>query len=261
MAVYSFDFRKAKPATGGARRDYIKPGKYKLRVKAYSDKASGNGKEMHTFTFSVLTKGEEANKEIIDRFAMPKTARDSQFPVERLLAFFLAAGAKNAVGKQIKLDPARLVGKDFEAEIADQREEARTVDGTTYPARTVSAINRYIFDGDEDEPEDEEDEEEEDDEEEDEDEDDEEEDEEEEDDEDEDEDEDEEEDEEEEEPEPAPKPRRSSRASSAATASSRSSSKSSSKTAAKAPAKAAAEAPAAKAKRSSKSDDDFPFDD
>lgn len=199
MAVYTFNFKKVQPSTGGGgRQPYIKPGKYRLKVTAYSDKSAASGKEMHTFTSTVLGKGPESGKTIIDRFAMPKTAKESQFPLERLLAFFMALGSKTAQGREMKLDPARLVGKEYDALIGDVLEDARTVDGTTYPARTVSNITKYIFDGDEDEEDSDDDDEDEDEDEEEEDSDDEE--------------DEEDEDEEEEEEEPAPKKKASKKA-------------------------------------------------
>ncbi len=246
MAIHKFDFRKVKPAAAGQRRDYIKPGTYMFKVTNYSDKASAAGKEMHAFTSEVMTKGEMAGKKITDNFAMPKTSRESQFPVERLLAFFIACGSKKAQGNVMEFDPARLVGKTFLAEVFDKQEEASTRDGKNYPARTVSSLQYGV----EEEPDDEEEDEEEDEEdEEDEDEDDEEdEDEEEEDEDDEDDGLIEDEEDEEEEPEPV-KARKSS--------TSRSASKS------KVKPKAAAtksKTKAAPAKKSRKSSDDFPFD-
>lgn len=265
MAVYKFDFRKTQPASGSKRADYIKPGTYRFAVTDYDDKPSQGGKEMHTFTYQVVTKGNESGKQIIDRFAMPKSAKQSQFPKERLLSFFLACGSTKALGQLMNFDPATLVKakRQFDAEVVDSREEARTVDGTTYPARTVSSINRYIFDSedededaeeDDEEEEDEEEEEEEDDEEEEEEEDDEDE---EEDDEDE-EDEDEEDEDEEEDEEPPPAKRRSSSKAAAAPAKT-----SKAKPATKPAAKAPAPKSSTKSKRSKSDDDDadFPFDD
>lgn len=243
MAVYSFDFRKTKPAAAGQRRDYIKPGTYTFRVSKYSDKPSAGGKEMHSFTSEVVTKGEMQGKKITDNFAMPKSSRDSQFPVERLLAFFIACGSKKAQGSVLKFDPGKLEGKTFMAEVYDKQEEASERDGKKYPARTVSALQYGVEESDDDDDDEDEEDEDEEDEEEDEDE-------EEEEDEDEEDDEDEEEDEEEEEEEPAPVKSKKS------------------KTPAKAPAKKATKtkakaAPAKSSKKSSKSkggDDDFPFD-
>lgn len=247
MSVHSFDFRKAPPAEGGTRDDYITPGTHRFKVTKYSDADSAGGKEMHTYTLEVVgTRDPDTGKRITDRFALPNLKTDpkaSLFPLQRLHAFFIAAGAKNTLGKQIKIDPARFVGRQIEAEVYDERQEARTVPGTggqparTFEARTVSRIGDFIDPNkkeDEDEDEDDEDEEDEDtdelDDESDED--------------------DEEDDEDEPEPEPAP---RRSRATSTATAT-----------------RAAAAIPAkpAKATRTAKAaapvedddDDDFPFD-
>lgn len=247
MATYTFDFRKTAPATGGQRRDYIKPGRYTFKVDTYSDKPSATGKEMHAFTSIVQGKSPEAGKALTDYFVMPKTSKDPQFPKERLLAFFLSLGSKTAQGKSIQLDPARLKGKTFEAEVVDRHEEATVRDGTTYPARTTSVINRYIFDGDEEDADDEEDEEEE--EEEDDESDDDEDEEDDESDDDDNEEDDDEEDEDDEEEEPAPKPRRGTRTPAKPA-----------KPAAKASAKTPVKAASKPAKKSSKASDDFPFD-
>lgn len=222
MPKVTFDFRKTKPATGGGRADYLKPGKYKFKVIDYSDKKSRQGKVMHAYT-SQCTSGPESGKKIIDRFPMPRPG-ENMFPMEKLLAFFESCGAK-ATGKRVEVDPAAFKGKTFVAEIADERQEARTENGVTYPARTTSGINKYVIPGvndDDEETDDEEDEDSDDDEEDDEDDD----------EEDDDEDDEDDEDEDDEEEEPAPK-----------------TAKRSSKTAAKRPA------------RKAKSDnEDFPFE-
>ena len=240
MPKIKVDFRKLKPATGGGRADYIKPARYAFKVVEYSDKKSAGGKQMHTYTSAVVG-GTEAGKKIIDRFPMPGRG-DSTFPLEKFLAFLEACGVK-ATGKQVEFDPSKVVGKQFQAEVQDERQDARTENGTTYPARTTSGIGRYLIPGSEDEDEDEDaDDEDDEDSDDDDDEDDEEDDEE---DEDDDEDEDEDEDDDDEpEPEPVKK------------------SKAKAKAAPKSKAKAA---PAAKAKKKSKAkdddDEDFPFDD
>lgn len=247
MPKYKFDFRKAPPAKPGQRQDYIKPGVYKWKITAYDDKDSNSGKQMHTFTLEVTTKGDMQGKKAIDRFAMPKTAKDSQFPLQRFHALLLSAGAKVNSSKPIELDPAKLVGKSVTAEVIDEIQEERKDGDRTFPRRTVSRIADYIFESDDDEEDEDDDDEDEEDEEEEEDED-------EEDEEDDDEEEDEDEDEEEEEVKPAKgKGKTSARASSKASASSRTSK--SSKSAAK---------PASKSKgkkKASDDDDDFPFDD
>lgn len=155
MATYTFDFRKLKPATGGGRQDYIKPGRYKFKVVEYSDKASSTGKAMHAYTYQVSS-GTEADKKIIDRFPMPNPG-DNVFPMEKFLAFLEACGAK-AAGKRFKLDPSKLKSKTFVADVVDERQDARTVNGTTYPARTTSAINKYVIPGVNDDEESDEDE-------------------------------------------------------------------------------------------------------
>jgi hypothetical protein len=252
VAKITIDTKKVQPAHSGARRDYIKPGTYQFKVVDYSDKNSAAGKVMHAFTSEVISKGEMAGKKITDRFAMPKSSKESQFPVERLLAFLYACGAKK--GGVINAEGSKLVGRSFVAEVYDQQEEARTDDsGRTYPARTVSALAypdpSKVEDDDDDEDDDDEAEEDEDEDEEEDDEEDEDEDEDE-DDEDDNDDEDEDEDEEEEEPEPVAKKR--GRPAKAAVA-----------TRAKAPvktkAKASAKAPAKATRKASATD--FPFDD
>lgn len=230
MPKVTFDFRKTKPATGGGRQDYIKPGKYKFKVVNYDPKPSKAGKAMHTYTSEVMT-GPEAGKKIVDRFPMPRPG-ENMFPMEKLLAFFEACGAK-ATGKRVEVDPAAFKSKMFVAEVGDVTQPARTENGTSYPARLSSDINKYIIPGVNDDEDDEDVDDEDDDDEEDEDEDEEEDEEDDEDDEDED---DEEEDEDEEDEEPAPKT-------------------------AKKSTKSTAKKPAAKAGKKAKSDDeDFPFD-
>lgn len=262
MAVYKFDFRKAPPAQGGDRDDYLTPGRHRFKVTTYSDKESAGGKEMHTFTV-VVQNGPDKGKRLTDRFAMPKARGDSLFPVQRLHAFFISCGMKNTLGKTVTLDPSKLIGREFSAEVGDERQEAKTVGDRSFAARTVSRIIDYLppkaleDQDDDEEGEDEDDEDIDDDEEEDE--------EEEDDDEtDDDDDEEEDEDDDEEEEEPAPRRRASSNSRSGRTAVA----ERPTKTARSAPAKTSKKAaPAKAAKKPSRraepadDEDEFPFGD
>jgi len=232
MAKITINTKKVQPAHSGARRDYIKPGFYQFKVVDYSDKSSAGGKVMHAFTSEVISKGDQAGKKITDRFAMPRNSKESQFPVERLLAFLIACGAKT--GGTINAEGSKLVGRTFYAEVFDQQEEARQgADGKNYPARVVSTLAYPDPKEEDEEEEDEEDDEE-------------------------DEDEEDEEDEDEEEEEPAPKARRSSaRSSRKATASSNRPGKSESSASRSSKSKA----PAKSSRKSRDEEEDFPFDD
>lgn len=166
MAVQSFDFRQAPPAEGGARNDYIAPGVHRFKVIKYDPSDSKSGKVMHAYTLEVIGgRDPEVGKRITDYFPLPDLKADpkaSLFPLRRLHAFFIAAGAKNTLGKVIKIDPARFIGRQIEADVFDERQEASTApDGRTFPARTQTRIGAYIDPNkeDEDEDEDEEDEE------------------------------------------------------------------------------------------------------
>ena len=144
MPTVTLDFRKAPPAQAGGRQDYIKPGVHRFKVVKYDDTDSKSGKTMHTFTIQI-TRGEEKGKKLTEYFPMPKGARDSLFPLQKLHAFLIAAGAKNTVGKQVKIDLSRLVGKELSGEVGDERQEASTgANGQTFPARTVSRVFDYI---------------------------------------------------------------------------------------------------------------------
>ena len=145
MPTYVLPTKGKEPATGGGRRDYIKPGVYKLKVAKYSDKPANSGAAMHAYAYKVETKGDEQGKQINDYFAMPKGARDSDFGVRKMMAFLLAVGVKVDTKKNMKIDPAKYVGKSIWVEIGDDRQEARKgPDGKMYPARTVSNIFEYL---------------------------------------------------------------------------------------------------------------------
>lgn len=144
MPTVTLDFRKAPPATGGGRQDYIKPGTYRMKVVKYDDKDSKGGKTMYAFTMQV-SRGEERGKKITEYFPMPKTAKESLFPVQKLHAFMIAAGAKPPSDKPFKIDLAKFVGKELAVDIGDERQESNTnADGQTFAARTVSRIFDYI---------------------------------------------------------------------------------------------------------------------
>lgn len=268
MPKREYDFRGVEPARGGTRRDYITPGFYRFKVKSYDGSPSQGGRPMDTFVSEVITRGDQAGKKITDRFVIPR-GKESKYPLQRLLAFFEACGVA-ATGKKASLDPSRIVGREFDAEVFDQQEEARKVGDTTYPARVVSALQyggEEAEDDDDDELDDEdlddEEEDEEDEEDEDEDEDDDDDEEEEEEDDEEDEDEDEEDDDDE---EPVAPPRRRGRPAATAVATRRTKAAVAKPAAKKAtakaePAKGKAKAAAKPAARSRRAEPDFPFDD
>lgn len=143
MAVHTFDLSKVEAASGGSRRDYIKPGTYTFEIVKYDDKDSKAGNVMHTFTYAVASRGDEKGKKITDYMAMPKSAKDSDYGKAKLKALLIACGVKIPSGP-FKFDPARLVKKQVVIEIVDKREDAQTVNGRTYPARTISDINEYL---------------------------------------------------------------------------------------------------------------------
>ena len=144
MPTVTLDFRKAPPAQAGGRQDYIKPGVHKFKIVKYDDTDSKSGKTMHAFTIQI-TRGEEKGKKLTEYFPMPKSARDSLFPLQKLHAFMIAAGAKPPRDKTFKIDLAKFVGKELSGEVGDERQEASTgANGQTFPARTVSRVFDYI---------------------------------------------------------------------------------------------------------------------
>lgn len=138
-----FDFSKAPPAQGGGT-DHIPPGPYQVRAVKAAETKSNEGKPQVTVNFKV-TKGEQADRRLTERFTMPTSDKDSAFGLQKLHAMLLAMGFKVDTKKKMKLQLATIEGKTCMVEVRDNTYET----GKGDKKRTVvtSQIDTFIIGG------------------------------------------------------------------------------------------------------------------
>jgi hypothetical protein len=137
----TIDFTGAPPVEAGAgRADYVPPGTYLAKVERYEDGNARSGKQMFTFTFSIVA-GEYAGKRLVERFTMPRDPNDSLFPKQRLHAMLVALGFKPLTGR-VSIDFDQLIGKKLLLEVADDVRPA-SEDGR-FKERTVSTVVAFL---------------------------------------------------------------------------------------------------------------------
>lgn len=122
MAVEVLDLRNYRPKIS----ERVPEGEYVVRISEIEQGRSKGGDPMWT-VFTEIADGDYAGSQVIDRITLTERA------LFRVVGFLNALGVKTP-RKRIQVDPAKLVGKKYVAEIAD---------GDPYKGRVNSEIREY----------------------------------------------------------------------------------------------------------------------